>query len=61
MSEIHPFLFLLIAEFALFVALLLGASLWNGVAAKSTAPTKPARAVVVAKSPTGPRARIESH
>ncbi|WP_165843887.1 hypothetical protein [Phenylobacterium kunshanense] len=53
MSAIHPFLFLIIAEFALFVVLLLAASLWSGTGAMP----KPGatRAVTSARSPTGLR------
>jgi len=53
MSEIHPFIFLIVAEFALFVAMLLGASLWSGSAA-APEPVR-AKAVVSARSPTGLR------
>ncbi|MEW5686203.1 MAG: hypothetical protein AB1942_14900 [Pseudomonadota bacterium] len=49
MSEIHPFLFVVIAEFAVFVAVLAGASLWT--AAGAAKPKRAARAVVRAKSP----------
>lgn len=53
MSAIHPFLFLIIAEFALFVVLLLAASLWRGTGA--TPKPGAARVIMSARSPTGLR------
>jgi hypothetical protein len=58
MSEIHPFIFVVIAEFALFVALLLGASLWSG-AANAPADAR-AHAVTKARSPSGLRAIVRN-
>ncbi|PZQ63747.1 MAG: hypothetical protein DI570_07995 [Phenylobacterium zucineum] len=50
MTEIHPFLFLVIAEFAVFMSVLAGAALWT--AAGAAKPKRAAHAVVRAKSPT---------
>jgi hypothetical protein len=52
MSDIHPFLFLVIAEFAVFVAVLAGVSLWSAGGA-ATPVARPARAVTPARSPAG--------
>lgn len=50
MSEIHPFLFLVIGEFAVFMSVLAGVSLWSSRPAR---PVRVARAVTPAKSPSG--------
>jgi hypothetical protein len=50
MSEIHPFLFLVIGEFAVFMTVLAGVSLWSAIPAK---PVRVSRVVTPAKSPSG--------
>lgn len=50
MSEIHPFLFLVIAEFAGFIAVLAGVTLWSA-GGKAKPAARPARVVTRARSP----------